>query len=343
MNKAQPLRHPITAAAAITAAAMLAAVPFTAARAAALEVVTFAVPPEGTSGYLLVSAMSKVITEKTPVKKIVLQTFGGAAGWPARMQTGEVNFAAHCGFKPMQEAYTGTGAFEKAGKMPNVLSLATGHGLAYAVSVVDPEIKTIAQLKGKTLFVQTVHHDQLVAAQVMAKAAGLVYGKDIKIISFRALPEANQGLMTGKADGVTYALVPGLAEVQQAKGLHPLPMPENMMQQIMDAEPVWGTTVIKAGTPPLKPEVDTPTIEIQCGLAAGGKTDPETVYQVTKAIFENLSGWNGVHPVAKQWSLERATKIAVVPYHEGAIRYFKEMGVWTAAMDAKQKALLAKN
>lgn len=326
------------AAATVAAAALLAAV----GPASAQDVVNFAVPPEGTSGYLIVSAMNKVITDKTPVKKIVMQTFGGAAGWPARMQSGEVNFAAHCGFKPIQEAYAGEGAFEKAGKMPNVMNLATGHGLPYGTHVTDPNIKTIGQLKGKTIFVQTTHRDQLVAAQVMAKAAGLVYDKDIKIIPSRSPQEQTQGVMTGKADGLMYALIPGLAEVQQSKGLHTLPMPEAMMDQIIAAEPVWGKTVIKAGTPPLKPEQDVPTIEIGCGLAAGAKTDAETVYQVTRAIYENLGAWNDVHPIAKQWTLPRATQVFVAPYHPGAIRYYKEKGVWTDALEAKQQAFLAK-
>jgi len=326
-------------AAAVVAAALLAAA---GPQAAAQDVVTFAVPPEGTSGYLIASAMGKVITDKTPVKKIVMQTFGGAAGWPARMQSGEIDFGAHCGFKPIQEAYVGEGAFEKAGKMPNVMNLATGHGLPYGMHVSDPNIKSIGQLKGKTIFVQTVHRDQLVAAQVMAKVAGLAYDKDLKIISARSPQEATQGVMTGKADGLMYALIPGLAELQQSKGLHTLPMSDEMMKQIVEAEPVWGATVIKAGTPPLKPEQDVPTIEIGCGLAAGAKTNAETVYQVTKAIFDNLPEWNSVHPIAKQWTLARATQVFVAPYHPGAIRYYKEKGVWTDALEAKQQAFLAK-
>ena len=58
-----------------------------AAQAKVMEVVTFAVPPAGTSGYILTNAYAKTLREKTPVKKIVLQTFGGAAGWPASRST----------------------------------------------------------------------------------------------------------------------------------------------------------------------------------------------------------------------------------------------------------------
>jgi len=37
----------------------------------------------------------------------------------------------------------------------------------------------------------------------------------------------------------------------------------------------------------------------------------------------------------------RAIDNAVQPFHEGAIRYYKENGLWSAKMEAKQKALLA--
>jgi TRAP transporter TAXI family solute receptor len=306
------------------------------------KVITFAVTPEGTSGYLMASAFSKAITDKSPIKKVVFQTFGGAAGWPARMQTGEVNFAQHCGFQQVHEAYYGLGPFKKLGRQLNVRTLATGYGLAFGINVIDPNIKTVQQLKGKTLFAQLTHTDQRIAVEVTAKDAGLTIGKDLKIIPVRSPQEAIQGLLTGRADGMVYGIVPGLTEVQRSRGLHTLPIPDKTLDHVLEAAPVWGTVAIKAGQPPLRPEQPVRTLQIQCGTAAGEKTDADTVYQVTKAIFDNLPDWTGVHPLARQWSLKKALQINVAPYHEGAIRYYKEKGVWTAAMDAKQKALLEK-
>ena len=306
------------------------------------KVITFAVTPEGTSGYLMASAFSKVITEKTPIKKVVFETFGGAAGWPARMQTGEVNFAEHCGFQQVHEAYSGLGPFKKLGPQRNVRNLATGYGLPFGIEVIDPKITTVQQLKGKTLFVTMAHTDHRIAIETMAKAAGLTLGKDLKVISVRSPQELIQGLLTGRADGLMFGLIPGLTEVQQARGLHTISLPQDVLDKVIEASPVWGTVTIRAGQPPLKPEHPVHTLQLLCGTAAGEQTNAETVYQVTKAMFDNLPEWTSVHPLAKQWSLKKALQINVAPYHEGAIRYYKEKGVWTPAMEAKQKALLAK-
>lgn len=325
-------------AAALAAGAAMLAAPGTA-NAQVPDVVTFAVPPAGTSGYILTTAYSKVLREKTPIKKVVMQTFGGAAGWPARMQTGEVNFGSHCGFKLVQEAYFGHGPFKSLGRQKNVLNMITGHGLPFAMSVIDPKIKGWKDLKGKRVFALMTHADQATALRVAVKHVGLDLDKDVKVIRIRSPREALQGLRTGRGDGMFYGLIPPLAEIKRSKGLHALSMSDDMMQAILKAEPVWGTMTVPKGRPPLKLDSDVKTIQIQCGVAAGAKTNAETVYQVTRTVLENLSAWNSVHPLAKQWSLKRAVANKIAPYHEGAIRYYKEKGVWTKEHEEMQKKL----
>ncbi|MDP2357810.1 MAG: TAXI family TRAP transporter solute-binding subunit [Beijerinckiaceae bacterium] len=304
------------------------------------EIMTAGVPPEGSTGYVLTAAIANTVTETTPIKRITLQTFGGAAGWPARMETGEVNFGSHCGFKLVEDAYFGKGPFAKIGRQRNVLNMVTGHGLPFSMSVIDPNVRRIQDLKGKTIFAMMAHEDQKVATEVLAKMAGLDMGRGLRVIPVRSPQEAIQGLLTGRGDGFFFGLIPGLIEVAQAKGLHTVPLTQEVQDAIIKAEPVWGRTVVKAGAPPLRNAHDAPTIEILCGLAAGAKTSPEAVYLVTKTIFENNS-WRSAHPLAAEWTLQRAVSIMNAPYHEGAIRYYREKGVWGPEQDRKQKELLS--
>jgi TRAP transporter TAXI family solute receptor len=289
----------------------------------------------------MATGYSAVITKYTKIRKVIIQPFAGAEAWPSRMQSGEVNFGQHCGFKQVMEAYTGTGVFKPMGRLKNVRNVATAYGIPYSFHAVDPKIKQIADLKGRTVFVQPSHTDLYTATRTILQTAGLTLGKDVKAIPFRSPTEATQGLLTGRGDAMVYATIPGLTEVQQGKGLHTLPITDAMFQKVSAVDPIWGQTVIKAGTGPTKPAADTPVLELECGLAAGAQTSADTVYAVMQALYDHHDEWASVHPLAKQWTLKKATQINVAPYHEGAVRFYKEKGVWTAALEAKQKKLLA--
>lgn len=65
----------------------------------------------------------------------------------------------------------------------------------------------------------------------------------------------------------------------------------------------------------------------------------ETVYKVTKAILENNKEFTTYHKSARFWTAKRTLKNVALPFHPGAIRYFKEKGLWTAELQATQKKL----
>lgn len=78
-------------------------------------------------------------------------------------------------------------------------------------------------------------------------------------------------------------------------------------------------------------------------MAASTHTSPDAVYLILKAITDNLEELKPVHPWLQSWSLETMLDLnAPIPYHDGAIKFFKEKGLWTEEHDQMQKALLAK-
>lgn len=336
-------RQSWTARAVMAAALAVACVQLSgAASAQAPTIATFAVPPEGASGYLIASGYSRLLSAHTPIQKVVLQPFASSSAWPVRMNTGEVHFAQHYGYEQIMEAYTGTGPFKPVGALRNIRNIATMYGLPWSVHVVDPNVKSLADLKGKTVFVQVSHTDHVTALRVMLKEVGLGYAKDIKVIPFRSPTEAVQGVSTGRGDAIAFGLIPSLVEIKRSKGMHTIPIPAELAQKVKAADPVWGATTIVKGRGPLAPEADVPVLEIECGMAASAQTNADTVYQVVKTVYTRHAEWKGVHPLANQTTLKKALEITVVPFHDGAIRFLKEAGVWTAELAAKQKELLGK-
>ena len=71
---------------------------------------------------------------------------------------------------------------------------------------------------------------------------------------------------------------------------------------------------------------DTHTVATQNMLMVNAKLDADLVYQMTKAVFDNFSMLVAASPSAKTITLDIAPSTSI-PLHEGAARYYKEMGV----------------
>jgi hypothetical protein len=64
------------------------------------------------------------------------------------------------------------------------------------------------------------------------------------------------------------------------------------------------------------------------------------VYWLTRVMHENYDTYKDADPGAIGWALEFQVFDWVVPYHEGAVRYWKEIGAWTDEHDAHNQALI---
>ncbi|HKK96622.1 MAG TPA: TAXI family TRAP transporter solute-binding subunit, partial [Marivita sp.] len=62
-------------------------------------------------------------------------------------------------------------------------------------------------------------------------------------------------------------------------------------------------------------------------LATSADLPEEHVYQITKAMYENLPFLQAIHPATKAMSIEAAIAGLPVPLHPGAQRYYEEVGL----------------
>jgi TRAP-type uncharacterized transport system substrate-binding protein len=71
--------------------------------------------------------------------------------------------------------------------------------------------------------------------------------------------------------------------------------------------------------------------------------DEELVYLFTKALDQGYNEYKDAYPMLKNFSRDMGIVNGLtLPYHKGAIRYFKEIGVWNAEFEAWQKNRLEK-
>ncbi len=89
---------------------------------------------------------------------------------------------------------------------------------------------------------------------------------------------------------------------------------------------IYSRFVIPAGTYPNQTE-DIASISMPNVLAVRADVPEDDVYEITKAIFENLPFLNNIHPATKSISLETAFNGLPLPLHDGAARYFTEKNI----------------
>ena len=67
------------------------------------------------------------------------------------------------------------------------------------------------------------------------------------------------------------------------------------------------------------------------GALARADADPGMIYLVAKTIYENRAQIAEMHRAGAEITPERAAMDIGIPYHEGALRYFNEIGIWKPA------------
>lgn len=102
--------------------------------------------------------------------------------------------------------------------------------------------------------------------------------------------------------------------------------PEQTTKANGDFEDLWVPFVIKGGTYPGLDE-DVTTIAQPNFLGVRDSVPEETVYKITKTIYENLAFLQGIHKATNAMSLESAIAGLPVKLHPGAVRYYEEVGV----------------
>lgn len=94
--------------------------------------------------------------------------------------------------------------------------------------------------------------------------------------------------------------------------------------------------LLKKGALGWLPE-DTRTFDYPWSLFANEKLNDEAAYRIVKAIWEHNDELATIHPILAAWKPARMVDPEMgVPYHPGAVRFYKEKGAWTPQAEAAQ-------
>lgn len=287
--------------------------------------------------YVVGTAFSKVIGKYTGIKVLVEET-PGILYWGPLMKTGEMDM----GFTNVADA---TQAYYGVKKYFNdrVPLRCIGHGSASPILFwsTNPKINSIADLRGKKVgwVVGTMSHDMSLTP--LFKAYGMTVGKDVELVGYPSAGQVQSAFKEGKIEVMYWAVAPWVMEFQKTvPGFHPIPIPAEKVREInVPGLPAFSWRKGLYDNPQ-----DVPGVGIIFAIWARSNLDEGTIYEITKAIYDHYNEYKDVHPNLPLWTVENAVRLdpMAVPFHPGAIKYYKEKGVWTAEHEKRQKEILAK-
>jgi TRAP transporter TAXI family solute receptor len=116
-----------------------------------------------------------------------------------------------------------------------------------------------------------------------------------------------------------------LMDVANTRSIKIMPVEGTMASMLMQKYPFLGAAKIPANT--YKGQTaEVTTVAVMAVLIAHPKLDNDTVYKMTKALFENQAELAAGHAKGKELDLRTATKGVSIPFHPGAVKFYKEKG-----------------
>ena len=282
----------------------------------------------GTGGtyYPFGGAIANIWNTKVENMNVTAQATGASAENLRLINKGEAEYAIVQN-DVMDYAYNGTDLFAGE-KLANIMTIGTLYPEVVQIAVSkDSGIKSVADFKGKRISVGDAGSGVEFNAKQIMEGYGLTFD-DIKKsnLSFK---ESAEGIQNGTLDGCfVTAGVPNAAlqELAFTAGLTLVPVDGDAAKKICEKYGYYTQTTIPGGTYKGTDD-DTPALAIKATLAVNSKLDEQTVYEMTKALFENLNELATAHAKGKEVSAKAAVTGVSVPFHPGAKKYFKEIGL----------------
>ncbi|MCX8118891.1 MAG: TAXI family TRAP transporter solute-binding subunit [Desulfobacterota bacterium] len=275
----------------------------------------------------LAGAISRIAHEKLPDIKITVESSGASVANAKLIASGDADLAilqndiayyAFQGAKPM---------FDKP--VPNIRGVAAlypEHCQIHARK--DAKIASVRDLKGKRVAVGPLGSGTEQNAIQILEAYGLKF-EDLAKVERLSAAESADYLKDGRVDAAFYTVGVGAsAIVDTAIAVETVIVPIDGPQAdaLIKKYPFYSKDKVPAGIYK-GVDKDVPTVAVLAILAAKAELAEDTVYRITKAMFENLKTIETAHAKGKEVKLEKALIGMPIPLHPGAEKFYKEKGM----------------
>ena len=286
--------------------------------------VTFTTGGEAGTYYGFGSVLAQKVSDVTSTNVTAITSGGSAANIDA-IDIGD----AQLGFSQsdvLAYAYAGERTFEEIGAIDSFSIVAPLYMEQVQIVTLNPDIKTVADLKGKAVSIGAAGSGVYFNAIDVLGAYGLTED-DIKP-TYQSFGDSAEALQDGQIDAafvVAGAPTTAITSLAASKSVYLVSLDEEHIDALIEASPFYSKAVIPADTYGM-PE-DATTVAVSAVVIASNDVADVDVYNFLCGVYENLDDLAKVHDKANELSLEFASSFVGVPYHAGAVQYFADKGI----------------
>lgn len=310
---------------------------------AAPGLITIGSNPAGTHVYAVAAGLAKTMQEKGGLRATI-RPFSGSSVYLPLLQRGELALGLNISIDAYL-AYAGLPPYDSRMGNLRLLGMMFPLPIMYMVRA-DSDIQKVEDLRGRNVVVTFRANAALEQLHTGILATGGLTPDDVNSVVVAGLPEAMRMLTEGRADAVPTGLNTALAlQVNSSvpSGIRYITMgaDEARLAEIMPgSEPV--TIMPRAGLAGI--ERPTRVAGIVDYLNTSVALPEDLAYTIIKTIHDSWPELRRDYTQMADTPLEAIAPANIVhPYHDGAVRFYKEAGLWTEQHQRNQDRLLELN
>jgi TRAP transporter TAXI family solute receptor len=286
----------------------------------------------GTGGvfYPYGGGIAKVLTEHLPNTEVTAEVTAASVDNLKFIKQGTSDLAFSMA-DIAADAAAGRDAFKDFGTVPVRLLAVLYPSYTHLVTLAGSGINRVADLRGKVVSTGAPGAGTTVLAERILGAAGLDPAKDIRAHNL-GVAQSVDALKDRKVDaffwngGIPTASILDLVNTQGITA-RILPLDDVLPELQRRYGPgFYYRLIIPAAA--YKMAADVPVVAVANLLVVSDSMPEPLAHDITKTLFEQQPTLATIHPQAKELSVDHALTGASIPFHPGAIRYYRERGVW---------------
>lgn len=275
--------------------------------------------------------IAKVVSEALPLVQVTAEVTAATVDNLKLIQLGKVDIAFALA-DTLDDAVKGRGPFARTGAVRARTLAVLYPNYTHLVTVEGSGVDRITDLKGKVVSTGAPGSGTEVIALRVLRAAGLDPDRDLRrqALSVNASADA---LKDDKIDAFFWSgglPTASVLDLASTAGLTAKLIPNDDVLPALQAEfgeALYHRLVMPKGSYPGQ-AADVAVVGVQNALVVDADMDEALAFDLTRTLFEKRRELAAIHPEARLLDPARAVVGSPADFHPGAIRYYRDQGVW---------------